>query len=485
MDPSMTMAQEPTLLMSFWQTTVKMAPWLLFGFLAAGLLSLFFTPERVSRHLGRQAGKRGSWLAVLMGVPLPLCSCGVLPVAASMRRCGASKGATGAFLISTPQTGVDSFFATYALLGWAFAIVRPVVAFITGLIGGFVLDSNDHEEDFSGAGTLDSEEQKGPWPTRILGALRYGFDKLFGNIAFALLIGLVISALIAYFIPGTFFAEKILKNDWIAFPVMLCIGMPMYVCSTASIPVALSLMVSGISPGAALVFLIVGPALNGASLTTLLKIFGKASTGLYLVIVGGGAVLAGLALNALQALWKVLPDYAADPHACCVENPSTLQNVCAAAFLCLLAYHLIVRPLRTYAARPKALAEGATRVTVKGMSCDHCRGVVIDLLRKYPGVTKVTQASPVAFDVVGVLPDTLAQDIASLGYEWVPPSNATRVTVKGMTCDHCRGSVMNLLKQYPGVTGVTQVSPDTFEVEGTLPDTLGKDIADLGFEYQP
>ena len=125
------MEQLERIVYAFWDTLLKMAPWLLFGFLVAGILSLFLTPEDVSKRLGRRAGWRAIVLAVLFGVPLPLCSCGVLPVAVGLRKRGAGKGATAAFLISTPQTGVDSFFATYSLLGWAFAIVRPVVAVIT------------------------------------------------------------------------------------------------------------------------------------------------------------------------------------------------------------------------------------------------------------------------------------------------------------------------------------------------------------------
>ena len=139
------MEQLERIVYAFWDTLLKMAPWLLFGFLVAGILSLFLTPEDVSKRLGRRAGWRAIVLAVLFGVPLPLCSCGVLPVAVGLRKRGAGKGATAAFLISTPQTGVDSFFATYSLLGWAFAIVRPVVAVITGMVGGLLVDRVDRE----------------------------------------------------------------------------------------------------------------------------------------------------------------------------------------------------------------------------------------------------------------------------------------------------------------------------------------------------
>lgn len=469
---------------AFWDTTLKMAPWLLFGFLAAGLLSLLFTPEMASRHLGRRAGWRAVVLSVLLGVPLPLCSCGVLPVAVGLRRGGAGKGATAAFLISTPQTGVDSFFATYSLLGWAFAWVRPLVAAVTGVVGGLLVDRADREPPVAPAEMAPEAARAEPWPMRVLGALRYGFGTLFGDVAPALLVGLLISALILAFVPDRFFDAHALGSDWVAFPAMLLIGMPMYVCSTASIPVALSLMVKGISPGAALVFLIVGPALNGASLTTLLRLLGKTCTLIHLAVVAVAAVAAGLLLNLAQALWGVLPEYAVPAEPCMAHAATPAwQGLCAAALLMLLAWHLAVAPWRRWRARPKARSATARRVTVRGMTCDHCRGSVARLLAAYPGVTKVSQASPEAFDVEGgPLPDSLGADIAGLGYTLFEPSAAVRrVRVGGMTCDHCRGAVRRLLEGYPGVTRVAQVTPDTFEVEGALPDTLGADIAKLGF----
>ncbi len=471
---------------AFWDTALKMAPWLLFGFLAAGLLSLFFTPEYVSRRLGRRAGWRAIVLSVLLGVPLPLCSCGVLPVAVGLRRGGAGKGATAAFLISTPQTGVDSFFATYSLLGWAFALIRPLVAAVTGVLGGFLVDRSDREPPPVPMTARSEAAVAEPWPSRVAGALRYGFGTLFGNVALALLVGLALSALIMAFVPPSFFDAHALGSDWVAFPVMLLVGMPMYVCSTASIPVALALMAKGISPGAALVFLIVGPALNGASLTTLLRLLGRRCTAIHLTVVAVAAVAAGLLLNLAQRLWAVLPDYAAQTAGHCAAGhlpPSALQGLCAVALFALLAWHLVLRPLRRLMGRPKPQSPSARRVTVRGMTCDHCRASVRRLLEGYPGVTRVSQASPEAFDVEGgPLPASLAGDLAGLGYALAEPAAARRVTVRGMTCDHCRASVRRLLEGYPGVTRVSQASPEAFDVEGgPLPASLAGDLAGLGY----
>ena len=431
------MALFMNLLSAIWQTAQAMAPWLLFGFLVAGILSLAISPALVCRFLGRVAGKKAVALAVLIGVPLPLCSCGVLPLAASMKRSGASRGAIAAFLISTPQTGVDSFFATGSLLGWCFALTRPLVAAITGLIGGVAIQTFDDEAPLSPMATQgDATAHKGFWQ-KCVAALQYGYGTLLKGVAPALLIGLLISALILVFVPEHFFNNSLLGNDWIAFPAMLLIGMPMYVCSTASIPVALALMAKGISPGAALIFLIVGPALNGASLAVLLQLLGKKCMGIYLLTISVAAVLAGLAFNAIEATWHLLPNYAA-AETCCASGcalTAALKPVCAGILFVLLAWHLLIRrwaqPLfkqkkgcLCHTTEPHSEAQTGCvccapirTVTVKGMRCDHCRGAVLNLLKSYPDVTEVTRVDNETFHVKGVLPETLAADIQQLGFK--------------------------------------------------------------------
>lgn len=410
-------------LSALWDTAQAMAPWLLFGFLAAGLLSLFFSPALVCRFLGRAAGKKAVALAVLLGVPLPLCSCGVLPLAASIKRNGASKGAMAAFLISTPQTGVDSFVATGSLLGWVFALVRPLVATLTGLAGGFAIQAIDNETLTTDAPLATEAPPQTSLFGKLLAALQYGYLTLLKGIAPALLIGLIISALILVFVPDSLFSSEALGNDWIAFPVMLLIGMPMYVCSTASIPVALALMAKGISPGAALIFLIVGPALNGASLTVLLQLLGKKCLAVYLFTISLAAVLAGLALNTANAAWDLLPNYteltANTCHGACGDG-ALLRPIFATILFALLAWHLIIRPLLSRLSAQKVLAAAQPHerlVTVKKMRCDHCRGAVKQLLQSYPQVTAVTLVDNETFRVEGVLPETLAADITKLGFE--------------------------------------------------------------------
>lgn len=442
------------LVSAFWQTSQQMALWLLWGFLFAGGLSLCFTPERVERLLGRRAGWRAVLWAVALGVPLPLCSCGVLPVAAGLRKSGASKGATAGFLLATPQTGLDSIFATYALLGGVFAVTRPLVALLSGLTGGWLIEwldagettknaegdagfnhkaersealcQQEHKETQGNTATGSDAEatqekatQEMTLEERVVGGAagllrvgNYAFC-LLGNVARPLALGLVISAAILAFVPPDGLVGEWLANDWVAFPVMLLVGLPLYVCSTASIPMALALMAKGLSPGAALIFLIAGPALNGASLMTLWALLGRRAAALFLAVVAIFAVGSGLALN---AFWDGA--MAGSTAACCTGGAHGNADA-AIVLLALLGYHLLLKPIWRKQHVKTAPTTGR-RVVVKGMACDHCRGVVADRLRKYPGVTAVRSAGRDAFDVEGApLPETLAADLAELGFTLV------------------------------------------------------------------
>ena len=328
-----------------------------------------------------------------------------------------------AFLISTPQTGIDSFFATGSLLGWCFAFVRPLVATLTGLIGGVAVQTLDNESLIPAATPPPAATSQTSRLGKIGIALQYGYGTLLKSVAPALVIGLLISACIIVFVPDSLFHNTLLGNDWIAFPAMLLIGMPMYVCSTASIPVALALMAKGISPGAALIFLIVGPALNGASLTILLQLLGKKCMAIYLFTISVAAVLSGLALNALNATLGILPDYTATATTCCANTCSltaVLRPGCAIILFILLAWHILfkhfLRAKSTSLATCGCSCAGRI-VIVKKMRCDHCRGAVLNLLKSYPNVTEVIPVDNESFRVKGQLPETLASDIQKLGFE--------------------------------------------------------------------
>jgi uncharacterized protein len=288
--------------LELWLTLTAMAPYLLFGFAVAGALSIAVSQETVERHMGGR-GLLPVFKAALIGVPLPLCSCGVIPVATSLRKHGASKGATVAFLLSTPQTGVDSILVTYALLGPVFAIFRPIVAFVTGLVGGWLTDVMEPDKS-------KEPEHGGPKKchdeccahthnqNRFVRALRHGFVVLPRDISKPLIAGLVIAGVIAGLVPPDFFAGRLGSGIW-AMLAMMLLGIPLYVCATASVPIAAALIMKGVSPGAALVFLITGPATNAATIAIIWKVLGRRTALVYLGTVAVTALGAGILLDRL------------------------------------------------------------------------------------------------------------------------------------------------------------------------------------------
>ncbi len=307
-------------LVGAWQVAARMAPYLLFGFAMAGLLHVWLPAAWVARHLGG-SGFRAAVKAALLGVPLPLCSCSVIPVAVSIRRQGAGRGATAAFLMSTPQTGVDSLLVTYGLLGPVFAVVRPVVAFLSGALCGVAVDRlTSGGEMPTGAGSTASRGSVSPWWVR---ALRHGFRTLPSDIGRELLGGILVAGLVGAVVPADYLADK-LPRGLSGMLVIMAVGIPMYVCSTASVPIALGLMQAGVSPGAALVFLITGPATNAATIGALGRLLGPRAGIVYLACLAATALAAGAVID----LW-VLPMFPASVPDCHVGNVSGWEHVAA------------------------------------------------------------------------------------------------------------------------------------------------------------
>lgn len=283
-----------SMLLETWRMTGEMAPFLLLGFGFAGVLRVWVRPSLVARHLGKPGGLQ-TFKASIIGVPMPLCSCGVIPVAASLRKHGAGKGATTAFLAATPQLGVDSVVATWGMLGPVFTLIRVLLAFLTGMITGTAVDRFDPEPaDRTSAEINDahSASAKGSWREM----LRYGFIALPGDIGRALLLGLLISGLLGALLPEGQLGDLI-GNGPLSLVLVTLVAVPMYVCSTGSIPVAIALMQAGLAPGVALVFLVAGPATNAATISTLWTLMGWKTTMIYLTCIIGTAWTAGWSLN--------------------------------------------------------------------------------------------------------------------------------------------------------------------------------------------
>lgn len=310
-----------------WEVAAQMSPYLLFGFAIAGILHVALPSAWIARHLGGR-GTLPSLKAALFGVPLPLCSCSVIPVAASIRQQGAGRGATAAFLMSTPQTGVDSLLVTYALLGPVFALLRPVIAFLSGALCGIAVDRWTHGD---GAPVPEAPSSSppaaAPWWRR---ALRHGFVTLPSDIGRELLIGLAIAGAIGALVPAGLLAER-LPAGLPGALAMMAIGIPMYVCSTASVPIALGLMQAGVSPGAALVFLITGPATNAATLGALGRLLGPRAGAIYLVCLAATALASGLLVD----LW-LIPSFPQVAPVCHAPSAPWWGHVSAALLLGVL-----------------------------------------------------------------------------------------------------------------------------------------------------
>jgi len=366
------------------------SPYLLLGFFVAGLIHVWVSPSKIVKYLG---GK--NWKSVLLascvGVPLPLCSCSVLPTAAALREKGASKGATASFLISTPETGVDSIALTYSLMDLPMTILRPIAAFLTAFIAGIAVNlfgvsrketmgneiiyddvsslscgygsSGVPQEAVSSScrssapttqtqgetGCCSSpEESSGSGKAKevptfwLREALQYAFGKLSDDLSYWLTIGFVLSGLLSALIPADLFDTWVGQGIPSLF-LMLAVSVPVYMCASGSTPIAAVLIAKGLSPGAALVFLLAGPATNIGSFPVLSKILGKKELGIYLFSIAIVSLMFGFAVNTLYAYWNVLPRMSVE--SACMEDGHIIGQVAAIIMVVLLCKGMWKRPV--------------------------------------------------------------------------------------------------------------------------------------------
>lgn len=363
----------------------EMSPYILLGFLIAGVMHAFVPQQTFARHLSG-TGFKAVVKSALIGIPLPLCSCGVLPTAIAMRRNGASRAASTAFLVATPQTGIDSIAATWSLLGPAFALIRPIAALVTAILGGVAVGKTE-KEDVAGVPAAEKEAEapdEKSWKEKCLDALRYGYIDLVGSIGGWLVTGLIVAALITVYVPADFFSV-LGSRPIFSMIAVLIIAVPMYVCATGSIPIAMSLMLKGLSPGTALVLLMAGPAANFASFTLISREMGRKSTILYLASIIIGAIAFGLAIDyLLPAEWFSLANMqAVAAHRHGVDWFPTLCSV----FLVVL---LVVAFLKGHTHAAATSSPKAREYTIKGMNCSHCRAAVMKSIEAVEGVTQVS-----------------------------------------------------------------------------------------------
>lgn len=341
-----------------WNIFAEAAPYLLLGFGIAGLLHVFVPDEKVMQYLGSSAGKFRSVInASFLGVPLPLCSCGVVPAALSLRKRGATKGATLSFLISTPQTGVDSIAITYALLDPIMTIFRPVATFATAVAAGVAENilnlSKSGKDKFSekavtlnvlptvsnGPGTCCCSSCDGlegaNFGQKLKSGIKYAYVELLGEIGFWLIVGVIVAGIISYVVPENLVGNY-LGGGIVSMLFALVVGIPLYICATASTPLAAVLILKGMSPGAAFVFLLAGPATNAATITMVLKFLGKRTTAVYLSSIALCAVVCGLVLD--QIYLKLGIDVLSITGSASEVMPDDVKNIFALILMPLLLY---------------------------------------------------------------------------------------------------------------------------------------------------
>ena len=404
-------------MITFVNMLCQMAPYLILGFLMAGVLHVFVPSNFFERHLAKENFK-SVLLAALIGVPLPLCSCGVIPTAISLRKDGASRGATVAFMISTPQIGVDSIIATYSMMGLPFAIVRPLAALLTSIAGGAVTTWFSKDEIIVRQNcACDAEDKK---QNKFKEFLRYSLVDLVQNIGKWLVIGLIRGSLITVLIPDSFFTDLNLPSI-VTMLIVLAVAVPMYVCSTGSIPIAAALIMKGLSPGAALVLLIAGPGVSVASLLVVGKSLGRKQLLFYLGSVIIGSVSAGLFIDYfLPREWFTITSLCGSGSHCAMEGSGLSVSwfeIISGIILVLLLINAFMLKLFK---KEKTIDENQVIYRIDGMSCNHCKNSVEKAVRGVEGVEEVEVILGKKEAVVTGTPDddTIKKVVEELGFEF-------------------------------------------------------------------
>ncbi|MDC7220051.1 MAG: SO_0444 family Cu/Zn efflux transporter [Spirochaetales bacterium] len=400
---------------------VEMAPYITLGIVIAGVLHVILSKDFVARHIGGN-NLSSVFKAALFGVPLPLCSCGVVPTAVYLKNSGASKSSVLSFLISTPQTGVDSITASWGMLGPLFALFRAAAALLIGMAGGianFLLDrfggkealpsravtegasctEGSSEGDTCTDGCCSESAGKKDSYHGIFGKIRqvfdYAFFELLNDIALNFLMGVALAALISLFIPDDYFAGTFLAHPLISMLLMIVIGIPMYICSTSSIPIAVAMIAKGLSPGAAYVFLVAGPATNAASLAIISKALGRKTTLRYLGTIITGSLIFGFLMDFTYRALGTNPLAQSHAHLHGDHGPSLFRLAVALFFLAMLVLVLFrqfkstIRARRSSEGRDGAKEDAMTKINIEGMSCHHCSANVEKALSLVEGVGKI------------------------------------------------------------------------------------------------
>lgn len=393
-----------------WDVLVQLAPWMLVGTVIAGLVHVLLPPGFIHRRL---QGPSGVLKAVGIGVPLPLCSCGVIPAGLGLKKDGASDGACIGFLISTPQTGVDSILVSGSFLGWPFALFKVVVAAITGLAGGWLVDALGGQAQGQAESSLAEAPANRGRGVREL--VTHGLD-IIHSIWLWLVFGIVASAAINVFLPPSYLSALGSMGILPSALAALAVSIPLYVCATASVPIAAALVAGGLPTGAALVFLIAGPATNVATIGAVYRRFGGRVLALYLGTILAGSFLGAMAFEALLS-GSGLQATAAHDH----PTPPWWAVLSGLVLLTLFAWFAVSDATRWWRGRKSEIGapQRELRVAVQGMRCANCVAHVERALQKLSGVESyVVRLDPGEAVVRGEVEEgRVRQAIRDAGYQ--------------------------------------------------------------------
>jgi uncharacterized membrane protein YraQ (UPF0718 family)/copper chaperone CopZ len=402
-------------LAAMWGVTLELAPWLLVGAALAAVLHVILPPGLIRRQL---RGTAGVLKAVAIGVPLPLCSCGVIPAGLGLKKDGASDGAAVGFLISTPQTGVDSILVSASFLGWPFALFKVASAAILGLVGGLLTHAvADEASSHRGASEVTTDAARP--------SARAGFEHgvmLLRTIWRWLVFGVIASAALTVFLPPDAFSILARDGGLGAMLLSLVVSIPLYVCATASVPIASALVAGGMPVGAALVFLMAGPATNVATIGAVYRAFGARVLAVYLGTIILGTIVLATVFDAIVGPTAVTSMHHHD-------HGSPLAVVAALILITAIAWFAF-DDLRALAARTRTrrAASSTIDVGVSGMTCQGCVRKLEKRLTETPGVDAAeVQLPPGRAVVSGRISRGQVEDvIRAAGFEprAAPPGSA-------------------------------------------------------------
>ncbi|MDR0932313.1 MAG: permease [Victivallales bacterium] len=368
-------------LFEFWNISCLMAPWLLFGFLIGGVIAVFIPDAFIKKHLGGK-GFAGIIKASLIGVPLPLCSCGVIPVAATLKRQGAGGGTIASFITSTPQIGFSSFIPAWQLIGAPLAVIKAVFAFVTGTLVGVLINI------FCPATVIprvespdrDGQPENSPYSNKLVAMLKYAFGTLMGDVGGTLMFGLAISALIGALLPADF-AARYAANTMLVVPVMILVSLPMYVCTNAAIPIAATLLMKGFTPGAALAFLIAGPSCSAPMIAAFWKLLGRRAAFVYIALMMTATLMVCWGVDYFHSAIPGLKEHTMAHH----DSRSWVEITCAILMFVILIYNFIA-PYCRKSKETLTAGDGQILLQVDDMTCTHCLQSVTGTVNSLHGV---------------------------------------------------------------------------------------------------